>query len=156
MKIESSVRSRLKRSLAAFSLMEVTMGMGMIGMVAGAMLTGISSGFFTMKMARENQRATQIMLEKVETIRLYSWDQINTAGFIPASFTNTYDPQAAAGAQGVLYTGTLAITDTPIATSYSADMKQVKVLVSWKTGEIPRQREFTTYVARNGLQDYIY
>lgn len=156
MKIKSSIRSPLKHSLAAFSLMEVTMGMGMIGMVAGAMLTGISSGFFTMKMARENQRATQIMLEKVETIRLYSWDQINTAGFIPASFTNTYDPQAAAGAQGVLYTGTLAITDTPIATSYSADMKQVKVLVSWKTGEIPRQREFTTYVARNGLQDYIY
>ena len=56
MKIKSSIRSPLKHSLAAFSLMEVTMGMGMIGMVAGAMLTGISSGFFTMKMARENQR----------------------------------------------------------------------------------------------------
>ena len=157
MKIKQILLNRSNRSkLAAFSLVEVTIGMSIVGTVVAALMSSFTSGTFTMQMARENLRATQIMLEKVETIRLYSWDQINTAGFIPASFTNTYDPQAAAGAQGVLYTGTLAITDTPIATSYSADMKQVKVLVSWKTGEIPRQREFTTYVARNGLQDYIY
>src|ERR1043165_4567521 len=142
MKIKSSIRRRFKRTLAGFSLIEVTMGMGMIGMVTGAMLTGISSGFFTMQMARENQRATQIMLEKVETIRLYSWDQINTAGFIPSSFTNAYDPQAEVGSQGLIYNGTLAITDTPIAADYSGDMKQVKVQLSWKTGSIPRQREF--------------
>lgn len=156
MKIRISIRSRLKHSLAAFSLMEVTMGMGMIGMVAGAMLTGISSGFFTMQMARENQRATQIMLEKVETIRLYSWDQINTTNFIPSSFTNAYDPSAPSGSQGLIYNGTLTISAVPITTAYSADMKQVKVQLNWKTGSIPRQREFTTYVARNGLQDYIY
>lgn len=156
MKTKKTSAGRLKQSIAAFSLMEVTMGMGVVGVVTGALLTGISSGFFTMQMARENQRATQIMLEKVETIRLYNWDQINTPGFIPTAFTSAYDPQAANGVQGLSYTGTMTISDAPIASSYSPDMKQVRVQVAWKTGSIQRQREFTTYIARNGLQSYIY
>ena len=157
MKTKKTFSARLKPSTAGFSLMEVTMGMGLIGVVTGAMLTGISSGFFTMQMARENQRATQIMLEKVETIRLYNWDQINTAGFIPPTFTSAYDPQAAGGgAQGLVYNGTLTISDAPVSSTYSPDMKQVRVQVNWKTGTIQRQREFTTYIARNGLQSYIY
>ena len=157
MKMKSNFSTRIKQSTAGFSLMEVTLGMGLVGVVTGAMLTGISSGFFTMQMARENQRATQIMLEKVETIRLYNWDQISTAGFIPTAFTSAYDPQAAVGGtQGLVYNGTLTISDAPVASSYSADMKQVRVQVNWQTGTIQRQREFTTYIARNGLQSYIY
>ncbi len=49
-------------------MIEVTIGMGVIGTTCAALLTGITSGFFTMRMARENLRATQIILEKVETI----------------------------------------------------------------------------------------
>src|SRR6266487_2661671 len=94
MKIKVSL-SRIRSKLAAFSLVEVTVGLGIIGTVVGAMLSGIMTGTFTMRMARENLRATQIMLEKVETIRLYSWDQVNNKnGFnIPTDFTATYDPQ---------------------------------------------------------------
>jgi len=60
--------------------------MGMIGTVVAAILSGIMTGTFTMRMARENLRATQIMLEKVETIRLYSWNQVTSNGFIPTDF----------------------------------------------------------------------
>src|SRR6266705_5208440 len=94
MKIKVSL-SRIRSKLAAFSLVEVTVGLGIIGAVVGAMLSGIMTGTFTMRMARENLRATQIMLEKVETIRLYSWDQVNRSGFIPSDFVATYYPQGA-------------------------------------------------------------
>ena len=153
MKITVSI-SRRARRLAAFSIVEATVGMGIMGTCVAALFSGFTSGFFTMQLARENQRATQIMLEKVETLRLYSWDQIKTAGFIPAAFTNSYDPQSAN--QGLTYNGTIAITNAPITSSYSNELKLVTVTLNWQTGTLPRSRTFTTYVARNGLQSYIY
>lgn len=155
MKIKLALSSRSRRKVAAFSLIEATVGLGVVGTVVGAMLSGITTGTFTMRMARENLRATQIMLEKVETIRLYSWDQINTAGFIPANFTATYDPKGAPDV-GLTYSGTMTITPAPISSSYSNDMKMVSVHLSWQTGGVHRDRDFTSYIARNGLQDYIY
>src|SRR5947209_13791860 len=128
MKIKRSLSSRLRRKLAGFSMIEVTIGMGVIGTTCVALLTGITTGFFTMRMARENLRATQIMLEKVETIRLYSWDQINGTGtppfVIPNSFTNTYDPQGAPSV-GLTYNGTMSITPAPNSASYSNDMRMI-------------------------------
>jgi len=155
MKIKITLLSRVRRRLAAFSLAEAIVGMAVIGTVVGAMLSGITTGTFTMRMARENLRATQIMLEKVETIRLYSWDQINKSGFIPTTFTATYDPQGTPNV-GLTYTGSMSIASAPITSSYSNEMKIVTVHVSWQTCGLPREREFTSYIARNGLQDYIY
>src|SRR5713226_4253845 len=155
MKIKRSLSSRLRRKLAGFSMIEVTIGMGVIGTTCAALLTGISTGTFTMRMARENLRATQIMLEKVETIRLYSWDQINKAGFIPSTFHETYDPQGTPNV-GLTYDGTMNISSAPISSSYSNEMKMITVHLSWKTGGLQRDRQFTSYISRNGLQDYIY
>lgn len=154
MQIKQLIASRKRRLIAAFSLIEVTISLGVIGTIAGAMMTGITGGFFTMKMARENLRATQIMLEKVETIRLYTFDQINTPNFIPATFTNRYDPNSTG--QGLSYIGTISIDPVPFTTGYSANMKQITVTLNWTTGLLPRTRSFTTYVAKNGLQSYIY
>jgi hypothetical protein len=108
-----------------------------------------------MRMARENLRATQIILEKVETIRLYSWDQINTAGFIPATFTQVYD-STRTNAAGLTYNGTMTITAAPITNSYKDDLRMLTVNLSWTTGYIPRTRQFSTFIARDGLQNYTY
>jgi hypothetical protein len=43
-----------------------------------------------------------------------------------------------------------------MATAYSDEMKQVTVSLNWTTSGINRSRSFTTFVARNGLQNYIY
>jgi hypothetical protein len=155
MKLKAALISKLRRHLRAFMMAEATIGLGVAGMTAVALLSGFTSGFFTMRMARENLRATQILLEKTETIRLYSWDQINTAGFVPATFSATYDPQSV-NAQGLTYEGTLTITNAPISSSYAGDMKMVTVRLNWKTGNVERSREFSSYIARNGLQTYIY
>jgi hypothetical protein len=109
-----------------------------------------------MQMARENLRATQIMLEKMETIRLYSWDQVNRQGFIPATFVNYYDPQGAPGQKGVAYQGTMQILPCDITSSYNPQMKKVIVTVTWTTGHLQRTRQFTSYISRYGMQDYVY
>jgi type II secretory pathway pseudopilin PulG len=145
--------------LAGFSLVEAMVGMAILGTTMGALLSGFASGFFTMRMTRENLRATQIMLEKMETIRLYSWDQVNTPGFIPPTFSAPYDPQAAEGRQGLAYHGTLTITDVPsgaIDSSYAPYLKKVVVTVNWTTCSLNRTRQFQSYISRYGLQDYVY
>ena len=144
------------RSIAAFSLIETVVGIGIFVIVATALLAGFTGGFFTMQLARENQRATQIILEKTETIRLYTWDQVNSNSFIPTTFTATYDPQFTNSSVGTVYNGTLVITNSPINTSYSNDMKQVTVTLTWKTGKVDRSRSYTTFIGRNGIQDYVY
>lgn len=143
------------RGQAGFSLTEVTVGLGVIGTCIAALFSGFTTGFFTMRMARENLRATQILLQKTETLRLYSWDQINDPTFIPPTFTERYDPNALVD-KGVTYNGTLRIDSCPISSSYSNDMRMVTVTLNWQTGSINRNRSFTTYVARNGLQSYVY
>ena len=147
---------RARHLVAGFSLVEVSVGMAIVGTVVTALFSGFTTGFFTMKMSRENLRATQIMLEKVETIRLYSWDQINTFNFIPNTFTNVYDPQAANGQQGTVYSGTLTISNAPIGSTYADKLKLVTVTLNWKTGNLNRTRSFNSYISRYGLQDYIY
>jgi len=154
MKIKT-ILHKARRRIAAFSIVEATIGMGVAGTITMALFSGFTTGFFTIRMARENLRATQIMLEKTETIRLYSWDQINTPGFIPETFTASYDPQDERS-QGLTYQGTLRISPAPITTSYSSEMRQVTVRLNWKTGGVNRSREFKSFISRDGLQTYIY
>src|SRR3954463_4667629 len=155
MKIKSSLLKRIRQRLSGFSLVEATIGMGIIGTTVATLFSGFTSGYFTMQMARENLRATQIMLERVETIRLYSWDQVTT-GYITPTFTAPYDPEATQGQQGLVYNGTITVTDTGLPSSYASDMKKVVVRLNWKTGRLARSREFTSYISRFGMQDYVY
>lgn len=157
MKIKNMVGGKKSSATqAGFSLVEVSIGMGVVGTAAMALFSGFTSGFFTMQLARENLRATQVLLEKTETLRLYSWDQINTPGFIPSTFTAFYDPNDTNSNQNIVYKGTMVITNCPVTTAYSDDMKMAVINITWQTGSLPRSRSFTTYIARNGLQNYIY
>jgi type II secretory pathway pseudopilin PulG len=149
---------------SGLTFVDVIMATAVISIMSLGVVGSLTYGFFVMQMARENQRATQVMLEKVETLRLYNWDQVNSNGFIPTNFTDVYDPQASSGRQGVTYTGTLTIADFTNATSgsisappsYSTNMRQVTLTVNWNTRNINRSRSLTTYIARDGMQNYVY
>lgn len=141
------------RGRFAFTLVEVLAALAVIGVVVVAFYSAFAQGFTLTAMAREDQRATQILLQKSETIRLCTWDQISSNGFLPASFTVAYDPQATNS--GVTYTGTISVASAPLNTPYSNDLKQITVQLQWTTGKLARQRQLKTFVAKNGLQTYI-
>jgi len=156
---------------AGVTLIEALVSMGVFGVSFFSLYAGMSMGFSVIGNARENLRATQIMVEKMETIRLYSWDQINTAGFIPVSFTDSYYPANAGGeeaaygeggggaqgyAAGVVYSGRVTIGDGPSGLSYSTDLRRVSIALTWTSGGRVHNRSMVTYVSRNGLQNYIY
>jgi len=148
--------TRLKASYG-FGLVEALFGMSMAAVVVLALYAGLAFGFNTIKFARENTRATQIMLEKMETIRLYTWSQITSNGFIPTNaFTVPYYSVGSSTNQTLMYTGQIAISSSGLTNSYSNDMKAITIQVKWLTGKTARSRTMKTYVARNGLQSYVY
>jgi hypothetical protein len=107
--------------------------------------------------SREHLRANQIVLERMEMIRLYSWDQINSNGFIPPTFTASFTPESATDTgAGAKYFGTVNITDVPIDVAYSNSLKRVHVSLVWTNNRVRRTHELETFVSEYGMQNYIY
>jgi len=153
-----SFDNKLNRTVrrAGFTLVEVMVASAVMGTVLVSIYGGLTAGFALTQSARENLRATQIMIEKFETIRLYTWDQVNTAGFIPTTFTNYYAEIGGTNNTGLAYLGTVSIADTALTSSYAGDMKQVTIQVTWNPGNFQRTRQMSTFVSRSGLQNYVY
>lgn len=114
------VHARRKTAYQAFTFLEAVVAVGAVGVLALALYAGLSSVFTMVRMSRENQRATQIMVEKMETVRLYNWDQINSNGFIPRGFQAYYYPANGTNC-GTVYDGTITITRSPAPCGCSRD-----------------------------------
>src|SRR5437762_12211202 len=104
----------------AFALMEVIIAVAAVGVAVVAAYAGISSGISLLRMARENLRATQIMVEKMETVRLYNWDEICSNGFVPTNFQAPYFVQGSVTSAPIYY-GTISIADSSASIPYGAD-----------------------------------
>jgi hypothetical protein len=141
---------------AAFSTIEALVSVLICGLVFVSLYSGLSTGFAFIQLARENLRGTQIMQQKMETVRLYAWDQVNTPGFIPTNFVEAFYPVGTQTTSGLTYTGMVTVADAGLTEAYAADLKQVTVNLSWVSGHVLRQRQMTTFVAKNGLQQYVY
>ena len=109
----------MRNSRCAFALIEVLIGSGLLGVMSVSLYLGIAQGFAFVQIARENLRATQILQEKLETVRLYTWDQVIQPGFIPSAFTNYYYPSGGSGSQGAVYRGTTTVSSAPVGGNLS-------------------------------------
>jgi len=134
------------------------MATGIIAITGAGVISSINYGLCIMRIARENQRATQVMLEKVEAIRLYNWDQVTNLAFIPDSFTAPYDPTSPS--PGTTYYGTMSVTAPTFigtAPNYASRLRQFNVSLVWtNAGRLRHARTLSTYVAQNGVQNYVY
>src|SRR4051812_31231689 len=143
----------------AYSLAELLVAVGMLGFMFLTLYSGVAYGFVVTQSTREDLRGTQILVERIEGIRLFSWTQITDTNLNPLTFIKTYYPLAKAGeSQGTVYSGTMTpITPTldPPAT-YTNQMMLIHLTLTWKSGNRQCSRSMDTYVAKYGLQNYIY
>lgn len=157
MKIPSINRQDRRGAQSAFTLVEVVVAVGLAGIMIASALAGFSSGFASVQIDRENSRAAQILLEKTELVRLYNWDQItgnDTNVYIPTNFSAPFYPDASNG--GLTFSGTAIIANVSGTESYTNDLRQITLTVSWTSGRVQRSRSMTTYISKYGLQNYIY
>ena len=150
---------------AAYTLIEVVVGAAILGFVATTLYGAFAAGFVVIQSTRENLRATQIMVQKLEAVRLFTWSQINdTNNYLKPLFVEAYDPLGTnSNSGGAKYTGYLraevpAVGDLPEA--YRTNMRTLTVSLYWTNYNgakaILHQREMQTRVARNGMQNYIW
>jgi type II secretory pathway pseudopilin PulG len=154
---QRSIPSRAIHPAAGFTIAEVVFAIMIVAIGAAGLMACFGYGFKVIERVRENQRATQIMMEKAETLRLYSWDQVNTSGFIPSTFIATYDGDTVSNNySGTIYYGTVRIGNFPYTTSYANKMRKLDVNLRWFSQNMTRTRSLTTYVAEDGIQNYVY
>lgn len=149
---------RILKIKGGFTLVEVMVASALVGITFLAFMGGFSTSFQNIQLDRENSRATQILLEKTELLRLYNWDQVvgnDTNTFIPTTFTTPFYPDT--NSSGFFYSGTVTITNAPIQSTYSNDMRYVTINLSWtSSGGVQRSRSMSSFISRYGLQNYIY
>jgi prepilin-type N-terminal cleavage/methylation domain-containing protein len=158
-------------SVSGFSLIEVVIAMSVIGVTFIALYAALTSCLVSVQASREDLRATQIMVEQMDTLRLFNWDQVTDPTFSPKTLSVYYDPAGATnGTGGTLYECVMTVTNGPADVAYSDDMRTVGLEITWIThGSLPNPkanahaakgqlhtRTFTTSVTKNGLQAYVY
>ena len=142
---------------AGFTLAELMIGCAILGIMVVSLFGGISFGFSNITIARQNLRATQIVLEKMEIMRMYSWEQVNSNGFVPSTFTAPFFPTSGSDTNGgLVYYGTISITNVSLSTTYDEDMREVTVLLNWTNRNVPQSLEMSTYISQYGMQRYIF
>lgn len=170
MKIQNIHKQRTVRA-GAFTLIEVMISMAVVAMMFVSLYAGITQGLAVISTARENMRATQIMIEKIELLRLYSWAQVQEPGFIPGAFAerlmpstttnSTTSADSVAGLSvpagvGTVFVGTIRLSTPTFNTGYSNNMRLATLTVSWTNGNVRRIRSMQTLVAEMGIHDYVY
>ena len=157
MKLKGSSHKR-NRLRSAFTLAEVVVAVFVLGTIGGGFCLALSSGFSVLQNTREDLRATQILMQKIEAVRLCTWSQLANV-----SFQEKYDPLSTSTNQGVAYYGTVTVEPAgaiPNTVSYAPNMALVTVNLNWtnynRSTVIPHFRQMQTQVARYGLQNYIW
>jgi hypothetical protein len=135
--------------------------------IFSGLFTGIRSTFSLINASRENMRATQIMVSQLESLRLCTWssDQLFNPNVVPTTFTDSFYPLGLFGSTnyGITYSGQITIrtnfTLNPPAT-YSNNLAWVTISVSWTTvsggATNVHNRSMDTYIAKYGVQNYVY
>lgn len=146
-----------------FTLVEVVISAGILAIMMLSVYAAFNSGFGSIAVTREEMRATQIMTQKLEAMRLLTWSQMSNA---PTAFQEYYNPQGATnGTAGTVYYATLSTSDQatniPSSVAYRASLHLITVQVTWTnnfngTAPIGHVRRMQTLTSNNGLQKYIF
>jgi prepilin-type N-terminal cleavage/methylation domain-containing protein len=163
---------RSAKSQAGFTLVEALFAMVIVGIVFTALYSAMASSQNTAQLAREDARATQILIEKMDKLRLLNWDQLNDNTVVPDKFWMSFNPEDVDfGGDGLtslkgagkykqmqlLYTGKITITNGPTDVTYGTNMATVTIDLSWTSSiGLDRTRSLTTYFAQYGEENYDY
>ncbi len=144
---QNAARNRL-----AFTLVDVMVGVGVLGVVMLSLFACFTLGFNFVKISRDELKATQLLQERMETIRLYKWSDLTNSGVIATSFSARQQSNGP-----IFFTGTVAVSAPTLngAPDYAADLREVTVSVTWTNNHSKITNSTRTFVSQYGLQNYV-
>ncbi len=143
----------------AFTLVEVLVSLAVCGFLFVSLYAGLAQGTSSLQRAREKLRAAQILSEKLEVMRLYNWDQVNTSGYIPSTFVEYQYPNDntnMVAQQGIVYRGTIQLSPADVHSNYTNTMRKVVATVTWTSQNVTNQQRMETLISEFGVQKYVY
>lgn len=151
------------RADAAFTLVEVMVAVGVLGITMVAFFACLGSGLSIMNTARQDLRATQILTQKTEFVRLCNWQQLLS---LPSSFQDYYYDSSGTtnDMTNLTYYGTITVSNVPstcipTTVSYYNNIRLVTIGLVWTNylgvNSIAHHREVQTLVSYNGLFNYL-
>ncbi len=160
--LQTQSRTRFRTASFGFTLVETMVAIMVAAIMLSAHFLAFASGFAMVTVTREDLRASQIMLQRMEAIRVAGFSQLNDTTKFPTNSFEYYDEKHKTnGNGGVRYTVTYStkagyqLVDTTMPTSYRTNLTEVTVGVSWNSGTTTRSRSMRTYVTRYGVESYV-
>jgi len=139
----------------AYTLAEIMVATAIIAISFVSFYAGITAGVQVIQLARENLRATQILVERMETLRIKTWEQVTNGVDVPTTFVEHFYPKRISN-RGVTYFGSLSVSNVDLRTNYDDELRLVTISLTWTNGGVARVRTMRSYVARNGMQNYVF
>lgn len=145
---------------AGYTLVEVLCAVLIAAIAATVLFVGFDNGFAILRTTREDLRATQILMQKTEAIRLCTWQQLSNC---PTTFKESYYPTGTTNA-GTLYWGTLSTTavatNVPDSASYKGNLHLITIKLAWTnyvgSKLVSHTRQMQTLSAKYGMQNYLF
>ncbi len=161
MRFNTSTRGKPARDCRGATLVEILVAVAVLAIMMVIFFAGITGGYAIINTFRQDLRATQILTQKTEAIRLCTWSQLNS---LPQSFTDYYYSLGTTNSTAnTTYKGTISVgaaTNIPNTVSYYANVKLVTVSVVWTNNfgghPVVHNRQMQTVAAYYGLVNYIY
>jgi Tfp pilus assembly protein PilV len=76
-------------SAAGSTLIEVVIATGLVAVFLGSLFTMNSASMDTIKMARQSAAASQVLQQRVESLRIANWHQVTDPDWLKANLLNT-------------------------------------------------------------------
>jgi type II secretory pathway pseudopilin PulG len=149
------------RASEAFTLVEIMVAVGVLGVTMLAFFAGLGFGLGVVNTSRQDLRATQILTQKTEALRLLTWNQLHS---LPVNFQDyDYSSGTSNSPPSVTYYGTISVGSAsciPSSVSYYSNIDLVTISLVWTNSVganyITHSRSMQTLVAYYGLVNYIY
>lgn len=130
-----------------FTLIEVMVASAVLILVFVSAIGAMTIGFRMLEDARFNTLASQVLQSEVENLRLKNWSDLTA---LPASEVVTISSKFSTATFG-------RFTCVRKITSVRADTRRIVVALRWNSmsGKV-NVRTYTTYMTKDGLNDYYY
>jgi prepilin-type N-terminal cleavage/methylation domain-containing protein len=161
MNVNAITSASSRSGFRGYTLVEVLVSAAVLAITMAIFFAGIAGGYAIINTFRQDLRATQILTQKTEAVRLCTWSQLNS---LPQTFTDYYYSLGATNsAANTLYSGTISVgvaTNISSSASYYDKVKLVNIGVVWTNNfgshQVIHSRQMQTLVAYYGLVNYIY
>jgi len=146
-----NIKKSYQTQQRGFTLIDVMVAMGVLGIVLASLFASFTFGFNMIKFTREELQATQLLQEKLESIRLYNWDQALAAN---STFTSPLG-----NSDSIFFTGTITnsapvFTEGTYSSAYTSALRQITVTITWTNNNTKYSRSTSTYISSYGLFNY--